>query len=201
MYPSVESGYDRLVARLNFLLDHQLFEEAVVASSQTIERTLKRVVIREMNRQGLCLQAAGKSLCQLESTMDRDRAIGALARHDALRRAWRVLVAEPRQQKPLDACFNDVVHNNAWSVLIATKGHELSGQWLHCGLRECRHRLVHGQHAVRERELTALAPWGVQASLALLHPQEGLVREIGWNPQNRLPPLRLWRRDPSSQSL
>ena len=195
MYPIVEWDYDRLVARLTFLLDHQLFEEAVVASSQTIERTLKRVVIREMNRQGQCVQDDGKSLRQLESTKDRDRAIGALARLDALHRAWRFLVAEPRQKKPLDACFNAVVGNHAWSVLNAKKGHEFSGQWLHYGLRECRHRLVHGQHAVRERELTVLAPWGVQASLALLHPQDGLVSQIGWNPQSRLPSLRLQRRE------
>lgn len=191
MYPIVDWSYEKLSSRLQLLLDQELFEESVVANIQTIERTLKRVVIREMNRQGQCLAKDGKSLRQLESIKDRDRAIGQLARHDVLSRSWRLLLAEARQIKRLDVCFNAVVHANAWSVLVTSKGHELAGQWLHYGLRECRHRIIHGQHAVRERELIALARWGTEASLALLHPETGLVREIAWNPQHRLPPLRL----------
>lgn len=122
----------------------------------------------------------------LESIGDRHRAIGPLAKHDALSKSWRLLVAEARQLKTL-------VHANAWSVLVTPKGHQLSGLWLHYGLRKCRHRIVHSQHAVHDRELMALAPWGDDAALALLHPESGLVQEIGWNPQDRLPPLRLRR--------
>lgn len=191
MYPIVDWSYGDIVVRFRLLLDHQLHEEAVVAGSQTIQRTLKRVAAREMNRQGLCLTSDGKILRRLESRKDRDKAIGQMGRHDLLVKSWRLLVADAHPLKPLDACFNAVVHANAWSVLVTTKGHELSGQWLHYGLRECRHRIVHGQHAVRERELVALSRWGVEAALALLHPETGLVKKIGWNPQRRLPPLRL----------
>ncbi len=78
------------------MLELQLFEEAVVASSQTIERTLKGVVVPEINRQGQCLATGGKTLLLLESIGDRYSAIGQLAKHDALSKSWRLLVAEAR---------------------------------------------------------------------------------------------------------
>lgn len=213
MYPLTEWTNAQVNERLCSLIDYGFFEEAVVASCQTIERVLKRYIVREINLQQRAVLPGSKKLVRIEDYVTvynktilagasgkvvtliqaRDIAIRRLVEPADLQRSWNLL-SKTSGVPHLQNAFDSVIGLNSWFIFKtdggAKLGFDLDGSWLHYGLRNCRHKVIHGKHAPRALELEILAKWGIQAVKSLIDPLSGLPALIGWNCQSRIPSLR-----------
>ncbi len=200
IYPLYTWSYKKLCQRLDLLLAHEFFNEAVVASTQTLEQAIKRVIKQRMTicRQGFkwAKSSSKKNLriVPINSTSERDASVHMLHSLALIEEAWRKLVASRSRKLRLGNVVNSVAGPRTWTI-ISNKGKvkvPIDKDIVECryGLFELRHLLVHGTHSPPFKNIKTLAHWGVETTKTLLDPSKGFAREIGWDPLKRISPFR-----------
>lgn len=192
MYPFLGWPHSELVDRLGRLIDDGYEIEAVVASAQTIEQGLKRIIVREMNtsRRGVKRANGTLSIVRLNSTDDRNRAVRCLASLHGIDVAWSLLFAG-RDYADLSKTVDSAAGTGSWP-LLSTKDPviqpRLSG--VTCiGLFELRHRLVHGWHLPPKHLIGKLAPAG-RDLVNELFGSHGIAPKVGYDPFTKMPRFR-----------
>ena len=200
MYPLYSWSYDEICARFDKLLANHLHIEAIVASSQTLEQILKRVLKQWMTVEKIGYQkknCAGQKIVSIAKKEERDEILRTLQGIDDIRLAWNATVANGNGAFRLDEILNQVVGPNSWSILtskspvvVPAKGRG-KAQQCSFGLFPLRHQLVHGTHSPPKSDIEVFGIWSVIAVKKLLDPDSGLGGLLGWNPQSRISPFRL----------
>lgn len=174
---------------------HEGFEhEALLASVQVIEQTLKRVLRSELAHQGsrLPLERKGKLFLEEATSLGEiDKSIAARAQSlSTVKQAWS-LVFKGREEIDLSRVIDEIagtysshclferknIPETAWHRIISENVAlmERGERGLICGLSEMRHKLVHAPNAPDRFSIEALAPFGAYLATSLIDRQEGLV--------------------------
>ena len=196
MYPIYTWTYEQLCSRLDSLISHEFYHESVIASAQTIEQIIRRILKQYMTRykKGFLPENGKFILVPINSKEQRDEILKSRIRGlSDMKKGWNKLVADKVELR-LPNIINSIIGENSWAILNART--EISIPYneqrvqVTCGLFTLRHRIIHGTHSSSSNDTRMQAIWGVQAVKKLLHPESGISSRIGWDPQQRISPFR-----------
>ena len=194
MYPLCNWGHAGVKQRFMRLLHEGFEHEALVASVQVIEQTLKRVLRSELAHQGsrLPLERKGKLFLEHATSLGEvDKSIAVRAQSlSTVMQAWS-LVFKGREDIDLSRVIDGIagiysshclfertnIPENTWHRIISENAAliERGERGLICGLSEMRHKLVHAPNAPDRFSIEALAPFGAYLATSLIDRQDGLV--------------------------
>lgn len=193
MYPLVAWSRDEVIERLEKLIDNELYYEAVIASTQTIEQILKRGVEYMMinSRRILVKRDKKTTLVTCEDKNQIKKSLKSLQGLGSLKEAWKIL-ARKLGFTLLPDIFNELMPYG-WQYLSQDKNkieNPSENIRLMRGLFPARNYIVHGTIAYRKRDIITLSNKGLVLVEKLLDKDNGLKSYIGWDPQKRMPSFK-----------
>jgi len=200
MYPLVEWGHNGISSRLRRLNKNELFYESVVASAQTLEQIIKRILRNELASKGMKIEkeriddgsnkfALTVSTCLAD--IDKSLAMHCQSINTLQKKPWNLAMNAPRLNPTLSELITITTSQNDWECIVGAKKIEpcrlpdsilntykaSSGQpaSIRCGLIAMRHQIVHQPNAPDLATVRALAYFGESLISRILCPKNGIA--------------------------
>ena len=192
MYPLISWNYSKLCRRLDKLIKYELYNESVIASSQTIEQILRRILKQYMTKLRKAYDFNSKTYLNSTSASERDYYLKCYSNITQIKRAWNKILRDQYNILGLPIVIQNILGDNTWSILTKNTHvyiqDEIKSDTIECkyGLLPLRHLLVHGTVSPPKHEIEVLGQWGIKSVKKLLHPDNGVCFYVNWNPQSRI---------------
>lgn len=194
MYPIALWSYDQLVGRLDNLVKHGFYREAILACNQTIIQLFIRLIQVKIAKSSMLPSNGirGGRLVNIISMEERDQLLSAIQNPSDIKKTWDSFSRYLGLFSTIDL-FDQCFEKGSWNCYSTKR--KITTNFsieLPYGIHYAATKIqLNGYLHASERDLKSLSDYALKLTRHLLHPERGVFSMLNLDISEKMPALKL----------